>query len=69
MANAYWNKDSGAVWVDPGAGESAVKIAGDATSALAAYDALALAGFVRHGNWEIVPGASRHRVAAVTRSD
>ncbi|MBP2451819.1 MULTISPECIES: hypothetical protein [Mycobacteriaceae] len=46
-----------------------MKIAGDATSALAAYDALALAGFVRHGNWEIVPGASRHRVAAVTRSD
>ncbi|OLT97714.1 hypothetical protein BKG60_04935 [Mycobacterium syngnathidarum] len=69
MTNAYWNKDSGAVWVDPGAGAAVVKIAGEATSALAAYDALALAGFVRHGNWEIVPGASRHRVAAVTRSD
>lgn len=67
MANAYWNKDSGAVWVDPGAGASAVKVANDAAGALAAYDALARAGFVRHGNWEIVPGASRHRVAIVSR--
>ena len=63
---AYWNLDSGAVWVEYALTDSSRPVAGGVTNELAAYDALAAAGFSRRMNWGIVPGNPRRRFLSVT---
>lgn len=63
---AYWNLDSGAVWVECAAADSSHLVAGGIDDELAAYDALAVAGFSRRTNWGIVPGNPRRRFLPVT---
>lgn len=65
---AFWNKDSGAVWVEFDDGTPAEELADGIRDELAAYDALVRGGFSRRHNWMVVPGIPRRRSVDVFRA-
>lgn len=68
QAIAYWNKVSGAVWVEFHDGSAAEALAEGVSDELSAYDALARGGFSRQKNWLIVPGVPQRRCVDVLRA-
>ncbi|MUM03363.1 hypothetical protein B5P44_00810 [Mycobacterium sp. CBMA 213] len=66
---AFWNKETGNVWAESSDGWTKVEVAAGVASPLAAYDALGAAGFVRRGDWLIVPGISHLRQVTVARQE
>lgn len=64
--SARWNTVTGAVWVCAADGATVASCSGEAFDPLAAYDAVAAAGFRRSANWLILPGMPHMRCLDVT---
>ena len=66
-AQAYWNTETGTVWIET-AEDPAYRLAESVGTALAAYDTVAASGWSRSGNWMIRPGIQHQRVLDVHRT-